>query len=297
MLVAGVAGGGAAQTSPYAEELIAYQGNGRIYLIGADGSGRRPLVSGASDLGLAWSPDGRQLAFTAGKERESFGKTEIRIAAADGSGVRLLTRGPSHTASNPTWSPDGKRIAFDAWNYREERDSIYVINADGTGLRQLTRSGENVWLDWSPDGRWIAFDRYIYTKAGDYTSTAALMAIHADGTGLHRIAKFIVGQQCICADWSPDSTKIAYQASTSLTTKNLSEIFVMNADGSGRRQLTHNRSRDENPDWSADGTRLAFYSERVGNAEIYVIGADGKGVRRLTRDPWYSSLPRWRTSG
>jgi Tol biopolymer transport system component len=178
MLVAGAAGGSAAQPSPYADELIAYQGNGKIYLIGVDGRGRHPLVSGASDQGLAWSPDGRQLAFTAGKERGRYDKTEIRIAAADGSGVRLLTRGPSHTASNPTWSPDGKRIAFDAWNGREERDSIDLINADGTGLRQLTRSGDNVWLDWSPDGRWIAFDRYIYTTKGDYTSTAALMAIH-----------------------------------------------------------------------------------------------------------------------
>jgi Tol biopolymer transport system component len=71
----------------------------------------------------------------------------------------------------------------------------------------------------------------------------------------------------------------------------------MNADGSGRRHLTHNRTRDENPDWSPDGIRLAYYSERVGNAEIYVVGADGRGVRRLTRDPWYSSIPRWRPSG
>jgi len=71
----------------------------------------------------------------------------------------------------------------------------------------------------------------------------------------------------------------------------------MNANGSGARQLTHNRVRDENPDWSPDGTRIAFYSERPGNAEIYFMNADGTGVVRVTHDPWYSSLPRWRPTG
>jgi TolB protein len=71
----------------------------------------------------------------------------------------------------------------------------------------------------------------------------------------------------------------------------------MNADGSGRTQLTRNEVRDENPDWSPDGKRIAFYSERVGNAEIYVMNADGSRLKRVTRDPWYSALPRWRPRG
>jgi TolB protein len=67
----------------------------------------------------------------------------------------------------------------------------------------------------------------------------------------------------------------------------------MNADGSDRTQLTHHRARDENPDWSPDGTQIAFYSERVGNAEIYVMNADGLQERRVTRDPWYDQAVRW----
>jgi TolB protein len=71
----------------------------------------------------------------------------------------------------------------------------------------------------------------------------------------------------------------------------------MNADGTGRVQLSRNRIRDENPDWSPDGRRLAFYSERIsgGIAEIYVIPADGiPQARRVTHDPWYNGAPRWR---
>ena len=71
----------------------------------------------------------------------------------------------------------------------------------------------------------------------------------------------------------------------------------MNVNGSGRTRLTHHRSRDENPDWSPDGTRIAFYSERVGNAEIYVIGADGRHLVRVTHDPRYVMYPRWRPTG
>jgi hypothetical protein len=62
---------------------------------------------------------------------------------------------------------------------------------------------------------------------------------------------------------------------------------------SDRRQLTHHRARDENPDWSPDGTQIAFYSERVGNAEIYVMNADGLQETRVTRDPWYNQAIRW----
>ena len=77
------------------------------------------------------------------------------------------------------------------------------------------------------------------------------------------------------------------------------EIWVMNADGTSRVQLTRNRPRDENPDWSTDGKRIAFYSERPGasEAEIYVIPATGGEARRVTKDPWYNGAPRWRPTG
>ena len=120
-----------------------------------------------------------------------------------------------------------------------------------------------------------------------------MKAIHPDGTGLHRIGAFSASNHCLCPDWSPDGTKIAYQADASSSAQDKPEVFVMNADGSGATQLTRNSVLDENPDWSPDGTRIAFYSGRRGNAEVYVMDADGRHVTRVTRDPWYSQLPRW----
>jgi Tol biopolymer transport system component len=67
----------------------------------------------------------------------------------------------------------------------------------------------------------------------------------------------------------------------------------MNADGSDRRQLTNHRARDENPDWSPDGTQIAFYSERVGNADHLRHERRRSPERRMTRDPWYDQAVRW----
>ena len=283
---------------------IAYPGNGKLYLIKANGTDQRVLISGGPELrvdhwgGIAWTQDARQIAFTAGNHRAGnrFGDTlRLYVAAGDGTNVRPM-KGTPRGSFDPSWSPDSSQLAFAIRG--DDENSIAIIGSDGKGLRKLlssTQPNEAFFIpDWSPDGAWILFEHFVFQ------GRSRLMAIHPDGTGLHQVAAFDNGRHCICGDWSPDGKRIAYQAPGTLASSDYPEIWVMNADGSGRVQLSRNRVRDENPDWSPDGKRIAFYSERPGtsNAEIYVIPAQGTPqARRVTHDPWYNGAPRWRPTG
>jgi TolB protein len=79
--------------------------------------------------------------------------------------------------------------------------------------------------------------------------------------------------------WSPDGSKIVYSRGTARG----SEIFLMNADGTGVKRLTDGPGRNDLPEWSPDGNKIAFISQRDGNRELYVMNADGTSETRLTK--------------
>jgi len=289
-------------------------GNGEVYAMDANGSSPRNLTQNpANDVRPAWSPDGRSIAFVSSRSRSSRCKpgpgrcglarrSEIYVMNADGSRKRNLTRRASD--NYPTWSPDGRRIAFLRWRVHScprracgwrgwfSSYQLFVMNADGSGLRNLGRIAAQAYfyghLVWSPDGRTIYVGRYL---------------VSTDGSGARKLPYIP-----LIAVWSPDGRQIAFvnNVSTGLPgpgaarSKDDSEIYVMNADGSGTRRLTHNVGYDGKPAWSPDGRKIAFQSSRrVGGskAEIYVMNADGSGKRNLTRNPANDGSPSWSPDG
>lgn len=121
-------------------EVRTYEGNTDIWRVGA-GEDLRLTSNPAADYDPAWSPDGLQFAFVSGRKESD----DIFVMDVDIGGERQLTYYGGYD-KHPTWSPEGGRIAF--WSDREtERRQIWVMNADGTGLTNLSNSPYD---DWDP---------------------------------------------------------------------------------------------------------------------------------------------------
>jgi Tol biopolymer transport system component len=217
-----------------------------------------PAVAGSARIAFVHSPD-----------RTSGGGYDLYVMNADGAGQTRLTR----IAENgpPDWSPDGRRIAF------QGRRGIYVVNADGSGLRRLA---VGIFPVWSLDGRRIAF----HGTPADPKS--GLYGVNADGSGQRELTDDV---WFAAPNWSPDGRTIAFQRRRD----GRSEIHVMNVDGSEQRNLTRNPARDRAPAWSPDGRQIAFQTRRDGNYELYVMNADGSGQRNLTGYPTNDGSLAW----
>jgi Tol biopolymer transport system component len=158
-------------------------------------------------------------------------------------------------------------IAFARVVEPETNYDIYVIDSDGTGLRQLTDDpGVEEGPSWSPDGKRIAYD------AGDpgRVFRSSVWVMRADGSGK---VKLCSGG---APHWSPDGTQIVYAREMGET--RAEDVFVMNADGSGRRCVIDRQGSDVQPAWAPNG--MILFNR---NDDLFAVNPDGSGLVRLTK--------------
>jgi ABC-type sugar transport system substrate-binding protein len=165
------------------------------------------------------------------------GNREVYTMAPDGSGLVNLTSSPGEDF-DPAWSPDGSRIAFvsNRANGQEDGQFIYVMNADGSGVRQLTYENWSDWPDWSHDGSQLT-----------YTSNDDIYVIKADGSG-QSVNLTSSPEKDNRSTWSPDGSQIAWLSDDGKG----ANIFVMNTDGGNIQQVTDN-GQAHNVQWTVDG--------------------------------------------
>ncbi len=123
--------------------------------------------------------------------------------------------------------------------------------------------------------------------------------MNADGSGQTRLTDNPAADSA--ASWSPDGQRIAFVSDRDdpdpSDDDRISDIYLMNADGSGQTRLTDSSAWETRPRWSPDGRRIAFFSYRDGKTEIYVMNADGSEQTRLTDNQAGNVWPSWSPDG
>jgi Tol biopolymer transport system component len=248
------------------------------------GNARRLTTTTASETATAWSPDGSRLLFGS----DEGGGYDVLVINADGSDRRALTTAPAYDGAADR-SPDGARVVF-----RSERDGnseIYVMNADGSGQTRLTNTpGAEDGPRWSPDGSRIAFQ---YRDAG---KPSEIRVMNADGSGVRSFTDPTI--EHYHPDWSPDGSRVVCVSEPPLiggeVRAALRSLFVINADGTGRRRLTFGDVYAILPRWAPDGQTIAYTSVVGGRYQLRMMNADGTGSQTLSVPGRSDYLAVWR---
>ena len=187
----------------------------------------------------------------------------IYTAKSDGSDLKLLTDAPGYNAE-ATITRDGKHIVFTST--RNGDLDIYTMDADGKNVKQLTHElGYDGGPFWSYDGKKIVY-------RAEHPKTDAEIADYKD-----LLAKGLI---------RPGNL----------------EIWVMDADGSGKHQVTHNGAANFAPFWHPDGKRIIFASNMADpkngrDFDLYIINEDGTGQERITFHPDFDGFPMFTSDG
>ena len=231
------------------------------------------------------SPDGRRIAFVA---RMADGNSGLYIIDADGKNLRRLTNGYGNMQA---WSPDGSKLIFARINNDTDTQSLVVINADGTGERVInTGQKKNQFPSFSPDAKQIVLNLDGEIGFGVFT-------INADGSNPRKITP---GMQ---PAWSPNRKHIAF--ATAAANSGPPRIFVLNPDGTQKRQVSTGDGAHECPTWSADSKRIAYFASSrdkasgKSNAVIRVVNVDGSGDAEIGThsNPYLDEMPSWFPDG
>ncbi len=261
---------GESQSDLYTDKLIAYtldnnQGSNDIYISNWDGQHKRNITNHPADDGdPQWSPDGEYISFLSNRNSPlNFScsgasdecKYKLFIIKPNGAGLKQITK---EWTFSPSWSPNNKQIVF-LGAFKSELSpnpndpflyDIFVVNSDGTNLRNLTNS-PGYYSDpvWSPDGQQIAFQ-----FEGMATYPPSIKIISADGTSLSAYSE----RQAYEMVWAPNGHSLLFATRPNNSSGN--DLYKLKVDTSTLEQLTFSpHDTKETLSLSPDGKWLAYH--------------------------------------
>ncbi len=264
---------------------------GDIWTMNPDGADKLQAVFDPTyDAQSDWSPDGTRIAFRSqrgGRFEISIVDFRVRDAATDRPRVTDVATSTDGTqTSMPSWFPDGRGLLYRRTNAPGGAlADVWAMDLDGTNRRPVAElPGDQLYPSFSPDMKQLVF-------ATDMPGLERRIDVMDVATGVSRTL-FDAGPTVDDAApaWSPDGRQIAFESDLDGD----GEIFIMNADGSNVRQITHNTLWDEGPAWSPDGTQFVFSRGADDlHLDIWTMNADGSDARQHTTYPGRDESPDW----
>jgi Tol biopolymer transport system component len=258
----------------------------------------------ASDNLPTWSPDGQRLAFVSDRS----GKPEVYIMLPDGTGLSQVTyMQEAEGIWSLSWSPDGTRLAAEVMLLYpvtgELYGRIYLIHADGSGVKELTQNEVPVVVfspRWSPAGDWIA-----YMQGG--IAPTYLRLTKPDGTGDKALVRSI--RNVLSIAWSPDGSHLAYATSCHycdvLNDDEPDDLRLVSLDGLEEDTLFRFEDRwleIFGLSWSPDGSYLAFTASmgKEPLRRLFLFEFEAKELAEVAvfdAGDWQIGVPTWSPEG
>ena len=218
-----------------------------------------------------------------GGRQVDCGRREIATVRADGSGAAVLTRDTVDEAT-PAWSPNGAQIAYFRPARRGSSGQVWLMNANGTGQRQLTHLKRIQFygdLDWAPDGLSIVIKAFASSVGG----ATELWLVNARNGSTSKLTNTTLGEGA--PSWSPNGRWIAFGSEGRLQSN---RIWRMAAATKKLVRLTSGTPAAQWPSWSPDSSRIAFTL----GGRLAVMNADGSH-RHVLRQ--FGTHARWSPDG
>jgi len=272
-----------AEWSPSGQQIAFGYGPG-LYVASSDGAVQKTLATFSGQPAYpAWSPDGERIRFSLAFVADRTATSELWEVRADGSGlIRVIeNRSSSPWDAGGQWTPDGRDYIFEST--RSGMMSLWSLS-EGTGWFQ---SPTPVQLTKGPiefsvarpvnERRWVAIGRPFEGRMVRYDPTTRALTPYAGGIPAWQV------------DFSPDARRIAYVKHPEKT------LWLADADGTGRRQLSAPGFVVESCSWSPDRRWIAMRAQEPGHQhhKVYVIPVEGGTAEPLSPGDVEQGMPTW----